>query len=67
MGGWWLFFGGFGWWDVVEVVVFELVVVVFEGDDFSMVDEVVDYGGSNDVVVVENFVLLVEGFIGCDD
>lgn len=53
-GGWWLFFGGSGWWDAAEVAVFEPVAVAFEGDDFSMVDEAVDHGGSNDVVAAEN-------------
>jgi hypothetical protein len=36
--------------DAAEVSVFEAVAVSFQGDDFGVVDETVDHGGSYDVV-----------------
>jgi hypothetical protein len=44
------FFGGSGCWDAAEVAVFEPVAVTLEGDDFGVVDEAVDHGGSDDVI-----------------
>jgi hypothetical protein len=60
-----LFFGCTGWGDVAEVAVLEPVAVSLEGDDFGVVDEVVDHGGGH--VVAEDLAPAAEDLVGGDD
>ena len=64
--GWWLFFGGSGWWNAAQVAVFEPVAIAFECDDLDVVDEAVDHGGGHDVVA-EHFTPAAERLVGGDD
>jgi hypothetical protein len=45
-----------------EVAVFEAVAVAFEGEDLGVVDEPVDHGGGDDVVV-EDLAPRAEGLV----
>ena len=50
----------------LEVFVAQAVAVAFEGDDFGVVDEPVDHGGSDDVVA-EDLAPRGEGLVAGDD
>ena len=55
-----------GWWYSTDVSVLEAVGTTFDGDDFGVVGESVDHGGS-DRIVDEGFALSPQGLVAGDD